>query len=83
MSGSGSSQRTHVAQYIMPDESIKYRQTNAENDIRELQQTVYGDRGLARRLDITEARLQIFWWVLAVLGTAAIGLTVEALYHKL
>lgn len=57
---------------------------NLKDDVHELQKYVFGTherRGLAARLDITETRLSIFWWVLGVIGTVAIGLLTTSIYN--
>lgn len=59
---------------------------NAEEDIKNLQEAIYGDRdyvGLVTRMNILETRLQIFWWALAGVGSTAIALVVRAMFKVL
>lgn len=61
------------------------RTSKAEDEIKDLREAIYGNNetvGMNTRLKVLETRLQIFWWALAGIGSAAITLIVNAIFGK-
>lgn len=69
---------------MMNEDGLR-RIKNIEDDVKDLQETIHGDKnyiGLTTRIKILEERLQIFWWALAVVGSTAIGLVVRSIFKS-
>ncbi len=65
----------------MDENSDQHRRiTSIEADVKNLQEAIYGDRnfpGLFTRIQITETKLQVFWWVLGTIGTGVIAVFIQ------